>query len=352
MDKNTGLSASNNSLKLQKTNGKLNTINLFFGIVIGSGIFISLQSTATLLPNSGITIIMWITMGVYSMLGSFCFAELGTCFPKTGGDFLYLKLLMPKSIGDLVAFLRIFVEVLVVRPGIHAAIALTVSEYLIVPFAQTWGEDLKLIIRIFTGILLIIILTLINAYSPKMTAYLTNGLSSLKVVLLIGISLLGIVQMCRGNFVGLQVSATQQSNVTANITANVTDHNRPDESLWAYDSTWQAYSMFTIIGKFATATFRCQYSFAGWSDINYAIEEIIEPSKNYPIASMVSMSIITVLYTSIIVGVYSMLSHGQIIHPKAIKATVTVFVQRSFGYTNGEGSMAFLITAIMAILVY
>ena len=147
MDKNTGLSDSNNSLKLQKTNGKLNTINLFFGIVIGSGIFISLQSTATLLPNSGITIIMWITMGVYSMLGSFCFAELGTCFPKTGGDFLYLKLLMPKSIGDLVAFLRIFVEVLVVRPGIHAAIALTVSEYLIVPFAQTWGEDLKLIIE-------------------------------------------------------------------------------------------------------------------------------------------------------------------------------------------------------------
>ena len=53
-----------------------NTINLFLGIMIGSGIFVSAKDVAENLPNSGSVICMWIFVGFYSLLGSISFAEL------------------------------------------------------------------------------------------------------------------------------------------------------------------------------------------------------------------------------------------------------------------------------------
>jgi len=46
--------------------------------MIGAGIFITVKVISGYLPNSGITILMYLVVGLYTLAGSLCFAELGT----------------------------------------------------------------------------------------------------------------------------------------------------------------------------------------------------------------------------------------------------------------------------------
>lgn len=84
-------STGGSSIHLERTHGLKNTLNLFFGIIIGSGIFISVNSLAKETPSSGAAIAMWLVMGAYSLLGSVCFAELGTDLGTSRSFFTYFR---------------------------------------------------------------------------------------------------------------------------------------------------------------------------------------------------------------------------------------------------------------------
>ena len=137
-------SSIKSSIKLETSHGLFDTIALFLGIIVGSGIFISAKIVAETTPNGGVSILVWLITGFYSILGALCFAELGTTFPESGGDFAYLRRLCGKTYGDLVAFLRIWVELLILRPGSQAAIAVTVAKYLIVVALIFWEVRAKI----------------------------------------------------------------------------------------------------------------------------------------------------------------------------------------------------------------
>jgi len=358
------LSGSQTSLRLNRSHSVWNTIFLFLGIMIGSGIFISVKTAAKALPNAGMTIMMWIFCGFYSLLGSFSFAELGTCFPGAGGDFLYLRTLFPKKVGDLVAFLRIWVELLVIRPGSHAAIALTVSKYMIEPFSvlathkeaitttialattpstlnstlstlatevvsttlapETAGITGRMFAETFLAIFLTVIITFMNAYSLKLTKLFTDVTSIIKVIVLFSLLMIGLVKFCMGNNVGLH-------------------WDNSENGMWNFTS-WENQSATGMISVLAMASFSGQWSYAGWSDVNYAMEEIVNPSRNYPIAAVVSLSVATLLYSGIVAGYYTVLTHSDI--QLGMAATATLFCEHAF---NAKDSI--LIPLIIAICV-
>ena len=277
------------------------------------------------------------------------------CFPDTGGDFVYLKKLVPnKTLGDIFAFLRIFVELLVIRPGSHAAIALTVSKYIIVPFTgglvetavsnstnvsladpslgEYWTEqycfdvvkqeksekDVSIIaLEVAVAIVLTVALTLVNAYSMSFTKLLGDVLSVLKVLVLLALVMLGVITIAQGNFSGLAWSTAE--------------NGLWDNTTWS-TSTDSSLTTGTIIGRLVMASYAGQWSYAGWSDVNYAMEEIVNPSRNYPIAAAISMISVTLLYTAIVTGFYSVLTHKDIVC--GIDATTTLFVEKALGYQN------------------
>ena len=62
------------------------------------------------------TLLLQVMCGVFSMFGAYCYAELGTMITDSGGDYAYLR----DSFGPFIAFLRMWVECLLIKPTLMA----------------------------------------------------------------------------------------------------------------------------------------------------------------------------------------------------------------------------------------
>lgn len=100
--KNNG--ENSEQIQLKKQLGLLEGVAIILGIILGSGIFISPKGVIQEVEAVGTSLLIWIICGMLSMIGSLCYAELGTCIPKSGGDYIYIF----EAFGSLPAFLYLW----------------------------------------------------------------------------------------------------------------------------------------------------------------------------------------------------------------------------------------------------
>src|ERR1700685_2701403 len=77
----------------------LDSILLLVSGIIGSSIFLTAKDIAGPLPQPMLFVVVWVLGGVISLFGCVAFAELGSMFPDSGGQYVYLR----EAYGDLAA---------------------------------------------------------------------------------------------------------------------------------------------------------------------------------------------------------------------------------------------------------
>src|SRR6202048_3131628 len=104
----------------------LDSVLLLVGGIIGSSIFLTAKDIAGPLPHPLLFLLVWVLGGVISLCACFAFAELGSMFPDSGGQYVYLR----EAYGDLPAFLYGWMLFSVANGGSIAALSVASAAHL------------------------------------------------------------------------------------------------------------------------------------------------------------------------------------------------------------------------------
>ncbi|XP_042875488.1 large neutral amino acids transporter small subunit 1-like isoform X3 [Penaeus japonicus] len=266
----------------------LNGITVIVGSIIGSGIFISPTGVLLNTGSVGMSLIVWVTSGLFSMIGAYCYAELGCMIQKTGADYAYIMI----GFGPFLAFMRLWIECMIVRPCSQTIVALTFSVYIMKPFFPNCAppDDAA---RLLAAVC-ILTLAFVNCWSVKWATRVQDIFTGAKLFALAVIIITGFVQLCFGHV-----------------------------EYFTFENTE------TDITKIALSFYSGLFAYNGWNYLNFVIEELKDPVQNLPKAIYISISLVTVVYVLTNVAFYTTLSPAEVLGSEAVAVT---FANRLFGY--------------------
>lgn len=167
--------------RLKRQLGLRTATALVVGEVIAVGIFLTPAEMAKSLGSPLWLLIVWLVMGAMALCGALCYGELAARYPEAGGGYVYLR----EAYGPRVAFLYGWMALLVLDPGLTAALAVGLGSYAAYIFKLS-PVGIKAI-----AIGVIITLAAINIRGLKSGAWVVRWLTVLKLGSLVFLLLWG-----------------------------------------------------------------------------------------------------------------------------------------------------------------
>ncbi|MEX0289330.1 MAG: APC family permease, partial [Flavobacteriaceae bacterium] len=236
-------------MSIKKTIGWKVGAALVVANMIGTGVFTSLGFQLQDVKNTWSILALWVLGGVMAIMGAFCYAEIGSTFRKSGGEYVFLSKLYHPIIGYLSGWISLTI-------GFAAPVALA---------AMALGAYLGNVLAIsptFLAIGAILIVSIVHSFSINVSSQFQSYATWFKVLLILSLILLGL-------------------------------YFAPVDSALDYSTGWQNE---LFLPAFAIAFVYVSYSYTGWNAAAYIIEEIDRPAINLPKALVRGTIIVTILY--------------------------------------------------------
>ncbi|HKT90301.1 MAG TPA: amino acid permease, partial [Candidatus Sulfotelmatobacter sp.] len=263
--------ASDSKPTLVRGLGLLDSVLLLVSGIIGSSIFLTAKDIATPLPQPVLFILVWVLGALISLCACFAFAELGSMFPDSGGQYIYLR----EAYGDLIAFLYGWMLFAVANGGSIAALSVASAAYTGQVFPVVSREHVVFSIlgvvvtraHVF-ALVLIVVLTYVNVVGLRWGALLQNVSTWTKFLAMAGFVLLGFA-IGKGHW------------------SNFHSNGIP---------TTMGLSPGQLISALGVGLIAVFWAYDGWVYITWVAGEVKEPRKNVPRAMVLGVLAVGAIY--------------------------------------------------------
>ena len=218
--------------------------------MIGTGIFTSLGFQLIEVQNTWSILLLWILGGAMALIGALVYAELGTHFHKSGGDYIFLSETIHPSVGYLYAWVSLTV-------GFSAPIAIA---------AMAMNQYLKPLLgeTLIPGLFFLVAVPIAHMYSVSRSGRVQDILTLLKIAFVL-------------TLIGLGLYYAPALEMPA----------------FNFSSSWQNE---VIMPGFAVSLIYVFYAYTGWNSAAYIVEEVDQPGKNLPKALISATAFVMVIY--------------------------------------------------------
>jgi len=283
----------------------LDSVLLLVSGIIGSSIFLTAKDIAGPLPQPVLFLLVWVLGGIVSLLGCVAFAELGSMFPDSGGQYVYLR----EAFGDLVAFLYGWMLFSVANGGSIAALAVASAAYMgeIVPVISQKhvvfsAVGISITRAHLVGIFLIALLTYVNVVGLRWGALLQNVSTWTKFAAMACFVVLGLT-LGRGHWGNF----SPQGGATLGL------------------------GPAPFISAMGVALIAVFWAYDGWVYITWVAGEVKEPRRNVPLAMLLGILVVGAIYLAMNVTYLYSMPVGEIAQHETIAhaAAVSLFSPRA-----------------------
>ncbi|MBA3241964.1 MAG: amino acid permease, partial [Acidobacteria bacterium] len=241
--------------QLKRQLGLRTATALVVGEVIGVGIFLTPAGMAKSLGSPALLLAVWLVAGALALCGALCYGELAARFPEAGGGYVYLR----EAYGEGLAFLYGWMALVVMDPGITAALATGLGQY------AAYVLDLPPAGAKAVGIASVLLLAAANIAGVRTGAWLMRWLTVLKLGLL-------LVVLAWGFIFGLG----DWSNFSPLVA--------------------QREGSAPLLAALAGGLVAAFFSFGGWWDVSKLAGEVRDPARTLPRALVYGVLAVTLVY--------------------------------------------------------
>ena len=258
------------------------------GTIIGSGIFLVPAEMMQAVGSARLVYLAWIVGGLLSFFGALTYAELGSVRPYAGGEYVYVR----DAYGPLPAFLYGWTWFLIAKPASIATVTAglvrvlgTFSSFDFLPqtlfsLHVTSSRTLAINCGHLVAIAANVFITGLNYIGVRKAGGFQLAFTVLKVGMIVGIAVVAF---------------------------------RAPTGSWANFATTFAGARGGMAG-FMAALVAALRAYDGWNDLNMVSEEIERPERNIPLALILGVGIVAVLYMGMNAGIQYALPATAVAH--------------------------------------
>jgi basic amino acid/polyamine antiporter, APA family len=269
--------------------------------MIGTGVFTSVGFQLSAVQNTWSILLLWVIGGMLALFGAFAYAELGTHFQESGGDYIYLSRVFHPFLGYLSAWAGLTVGFS--APVALAAIAFT--KYL-APFGLQGN--------VWLAITIIILIGLMHSFTIRHSSRLQNVTTLVKVLFIFVLIILAFT-------------------VTGNSPGSLN-----------FSSSWHS----EIVQRgFAVSMVYVAFAYIGWNAAAYVVDEIKDPSRNLPKALIGSTLFVAVLYVFFQIA---LLKHATVDQLSGKEEVTFIAFDNLLGNAGGKWVSIFIAIQLIATI--